>query len=96
MIEGYNGTIDLVEKLSSGKIPIPYKFMEIINYSESKNLDILSIESYRQFIREGYTIEEITFIVKIRALSKKVYSKIENILNSEGTKTSRIDKGDNL
>ena len=96
MVEWYNGTADLVEKLSSWKIPIPYKFMEIINYSESKKLDILSIESYRQFIREWYTIEEITFIIKIRALSKKVYSKIENILNSEWIKTSWIDKWDNL
>jgi len=96
MVEWYNGTADLVEKLSSWKIPIPYKFMEIINYSESKKLDILSIESYRQFIREWYTIEEITFIIKIRALSKKVYSKIDNILNSEWIKTSWIDKWDNL
>lgn len=84
-LNGWPKWNDFFEGLSNWKIPIPYKFMEIIRFSEEKNLDILTIESYRNLIRKWSTKNEIEFLVKIKAFSKKYYSAIDKILNKDTT-----------
>lgn len=96
MLSEINNKEDIFEGLSTWKIAIPHNFMEVIKYSKENNLDILTIEWYRELIKKWISENEIKFIIKMRALSEKVYSKIDKLLSKDFISLWEKDKWDKL